>query len=113
MPTVWVLHPVREDISAAAQHGTVRYIVDADVEGRNGRYVYGDELTEDGLLPVEVTKRLREAAINFEDHDLLLIAGDHLQLVQMTYFLTLQWSQFKVLRYDRDAKGYWPAVISS
>lgn len=103
--TVWVVHPVKEDLSAAKQYGEIRYIT--------GGYVHQDELV-DGLLPLAMRERFLDMSLVFNrDTDYLLIVGDHLQIVQATVFLAVRFSgrTFKVLRYDREAKGYYPVSV--
>lgn len=111
--TVWAVHPIREDISAAANWGRVRFI--------NERYVYPDELVQgykrtgeigssivpaDELPPIIVDK-LKSAVYEFDwVNDYLLIAGDHLQIVMMSAMLAQRYGKFNVLRFDRQAEGY-------
>lgn len=103
--TVWAVHRVRElDISQASTYGEVEYI--------NGRYVYADEI-QNTLLPDKVQSKLEWAADKFNaGHDFMLIAGDHLQLVSLAALLADRWGSFRVLRYDREAGGYFPVTIS-
>ena len=103
--TVWAVHRVKElDISQASKYGEVDYI--------NSRYVYADEIDKT-LLPEKVRSRLERATDQFDpDHDFMLIAGDHLQLVFLSALLANRWGEFKVLRYDREAGGYFPVTIS-
>lgn len=105
--TVWVVHPVTQDISAAAQYGEIKYITD--------RYVYPDELEKrdtDEWLPTLVLEKLRWTALHFDDpgRHYLLIVGDQLLLAQAIAYLARSGS-FDVLRYDREAKGYYPVRI--
>ena len=99
--SVFVVHPINDksvDISAALQFGEPYYV--------GARYVYPDEL-EDDCLPVAVLQRILKATDRFDvESDYLLIAGDHLQLVAMSASLAERWGRFRVLRYDRQAKGY-------
>lgn len=103
---VLVVHPISDkslDISGASVYGSLVYV--------NKRYVYLDELEDDGM-PKDVTNRMLKAVDAFDpDEDFLLIAGDHLQLIAMSAHLSSRWGQFKVLRYDREAKGYAPVII--
>lgn len=105
--TVWVVHPISWPIDSALQYGSVRYI--------NGRYIHGDELRPaDGTLPEGHMSNLEHAASAFSrTGDYLVIAGDHLQLVQMAALLAKRHSEFRVLRYDRIAQGYFPATIGT
>lgn len=106
--TVWVVHPVRDDLSAAQHYGALKYITDG--------YVYPDQL--DGEYIPDVVMGKLNAAANLSHGfkpktDYLLIAGDHLQLVQFTAILSVLHARdgFNVLRYDRDAAGYLPVHI--
>lgn len=92
------------DLSAALVYG--------DIEHINSKYVYSDELDLDGGLPIEVLKNIYRIVDKYDpDHDYLLIAGDHLQLVAMAALLSARWGVFSVLRYDREAEGYVKATI--
>jgi len=101
---VWVVHPTKDDISSAAVFGTITFITD--------RYVYGDEIRNDGGLPPYVHHRLKQAALDF-DHttDKVLIVGDHLQVVTLCAMLGSLGHDFTVLRYDRKVPGYYPVII--
>ena len=129
--TVFVVHPVREDISPALKFGSFRFITE--------RYVYGDELewtirrprlsvldcgpnnspptaidnmSRDLIIPTETVARLARAAREFNyEHDFLLIAGDHLQFAQFVVFLGILCPDFKVLRYDRKIDDYLPVRL--
>lgn len=107
--SVFVVHPLGDkslDITEALSFGDVQYI--------NTRYIYVDELEDGNIIPQSVTNRMLKAVDKFDcDHDYLLIAGDHLQLMAMSALLSARWGWFRVLRYDRQAKGYVPVVISS
>lgn len=104
--TVFVVHPITDkstDISMAVVFGELKFI--------NSRYVYPDEL-DGNLLPTPVVQKMLRVVDEFDpDHDYLLIAGDHLQLLAMTGYLTGRWGRFKVLRYDRQAGGYFAVEI--
>lgn len=104
--TVWVVHPVKEDLSSALVFGEIRYI--------NSRYVTADELTPDKQIPDGFWSNLHKASLEFnEDSDYMLIAGDHLQLVQFAALLAEEIGEYSVLRYDRHAQGYYPVKITS
>ena len=96
---VYAVHPIKElDISGALAYGEVLY--------SNRRYVYADEL-EGTNIPAAFFSKMERVVDNFDpDQDYLLIAGDHLQIVAMAALLAARWGGFKVLRYDREAKGY-------
>lgn len=107
--TVWVVHPINDksvDISGASVYGGFKFI--------NSRYVYIDELSDQGDIPDTVTDRMLKAVEEFEyEFDFLLIAGDHLQLMAMSAYLAERWGRFKVLRYDRQARGYASVTIDT
>jgi hypothetical protein len=104
--TVLVVHPITDkalDVSGASIYGDFKYV--------NRRYVYMDELAGMGL-PVDVRNRMLKAVDEFDpEADYLLIAGDHLQLIAISALLADRWGIFRVLRYDRAAKGYAPVQI--
>lgn len=104
--TVFVVHPINDkgvNIQGATAYGPLKFI--------NARYIYIDELS-DGDIPVEFRNKMLKAVDGFEpDHDYLLIAGDHLQLIAMSALLYERWGNFMVLRYDRKAEGYAVANI--
>lgn len=101
MSVVWAVSPTADkDVSAAQAFGELRYI--------GTRYTYGDEITDE-QLPEETWKRLAHAAEAFDPgNDYLLLVGDHLQLVAFMARLANRWHGygFRVLRWDRKAKGY-------
>jgi len=111
--TVFVVHPVRDDISQALRFGELRYVTKG--------YVYGDELDNtyeespnigDWCLPADDRQALYAAAAGFNPSvDYLLIAGDHLQLVAFVAMLAARGS-FRVLRFDRKISDYIPVLIS-
>lgn len=106
--TVWVVHPVKDDLSAALQFGELKYI--------NGGYVHGDELESipnfGEVIPANVLDKMSAAASEYKPTlDYLLIAGDHLQIAQFIALLIRRWEQCTVLRYDRQAKGYFPVEL--
>lgn len=111
--TVFVVHPIHSDgvnIEDAKRFGEIRYV--------NSRYIYGDEITQDGNLPPTFDRALRGSALDFNyKTDFLLIAGDHLQLLAFSAMLgALPESYdigFQVLRWSRDAKAYMPVRIQT
>ena len=107
---VYVVNPIKFDLSPARAFGTVRFI--------NERYVFPDELTDQAEagneLPLDVATRMQAAANSFHPQcDYVLIGGDHLQLVAFTAMLARAHPMFKVLRYDRQAEGYVPVCVRS
>lgn len=108
MSVVFAVHPVNNksiDLKTAEQHGNIRYI--------NARYVYGDEIGNDGSLPKDIAANIERCVMEFDiDHDYLLIAGDHLQVMVMSALLGARYPYFKILRYDREAEGYWPVRVN-
>lgn len=107
--TVLVVHPISDrslDISPARSFGEFAYV--------SKRYIYIDELEADNQIPTDFYFRMMKAVDTFDvEKDYLLIAGDHLQLIQMSALLAERWGMFRVLRYDREAKGYCPIWIQS
>lgn len=105
--TVFVVHSISNkdvNISRAEEYGDLHLI--------NGRYIFIDEVEEEQLPTPFVNNMLRAVDMFDPDSDFLLIAGDHLQLVAMSALLAERWGHFKVLRYDREAKGYAPVEIN-
>ena len=104
--TVLCVHPISNkdvNISSAAAYGEVKTV--------NSRYIYIDEVEEE-QIPTTFVSRMLKAVDEFDtESDYLLIAGDHLQLIALSAMLTERWGSFKVLRYDREAKGYAPVEI--
>jgi len=104
MSKVYIVNMVRNDISAARQWGEFKFI--------NEKYVYPDELSEDGELPQAVRDALRDAALNFNPKfDYVLLVGDDLQRAAFMSFLGCLYREIRVLRWDRKAEGYIPAMI--
>lgn len=106
-PRVYVAHPVpQNDLSPAENFGELTYVTH--------RYVYGDEVRDDGVIPTSHNTRLVEAVRKFRpDEDYLLIAGDHLQVVLLSAYLARTYKRFRVLRYDREAQGYIPVWVDA
>lgn len=100
-----VAHEVRDDISPAAQYGRVRYV--------NGRYVHADECDEaTGEIPLGFLARMEEAVVSFDPAtDYLVIVGDHLQVAILAAMLGARYDRFRLLRYDRQARGYFPVTV--
>lgn len=105
MPLVFAVHPpVKVDYGPAKQYGDLRYV--------NSRYVFTDELEQDHGLPRGFVSAMVAAAARFNRHeDFLLQAGDTIQVMAMTVYLAQANPWFRVLRYDRAAKGYAPVML--
>lgn len=105
--TVLVVHPIANkdvNISSAETYGEIKHI--------NNRYVFIDEI-EDEQMPPFITSNMLKAVDQFDpEADYLLIAGDHLQLIAMSAHLADRWGRFRVLRFDREARGYAPIEIN-
>lgn len=103
--TVFIVHPLDKiDVEKSAQWGQPYYI--------NDRYVTADRL-EGEDLPREFHRHLARAARDFrKETDFLLIAGDHLQIVAFSALLSIKCQYFRVLRWDRQAEGYYPVRIT-
>lgn len=104
--TVFVVNRTDDDISAAEKWGTVRYV--------NHRYINGDEITPDRRIPIEFEEHMAQAAKAFNiREDYLLICGDHLQLLAFASMLARDHAYYKVLRWDRREKAYFPVEIGT
>lgn len=102
--TVFCVHQNNDDISDALRYGELRYV--------NARYVYPDEVDGERLPPAFVDN-MRRAADEFDPAtDFLLIQGDHLQLLAFAAELMYRHAYYKVLRYDRQEKAYYPVRIA-
>lgn len=101
---VFVVHPVLDNITAAAQYGQFQYVCK--------RYVYPDEI-EGELLPDGVKTKIEEAARSYRPGlDYVLLVGDHLQIVALVWAVSKLHRGLTVLRYDRKAGGYYPVWIT-
>lgn len=103
---IYVVHPLGKsiDLTQAQTYGGLFYV--------NNRYVYSDEIDDNGKIPFNVVENIRRAAHKFDpDRDYLLIAGDHLQLVTLASEISVRKGWYRVLRYDRVAQGYVPISI--
>lgn len=98
---VWVVHPCdNTDIAPALNWGRFEFI--------NAGYANPNDVVNNGLSQ-EIMKNLISAAQHFDNRkDFLLIAGDHLQLMQMSFLLAERNKPYTVLRWDRHANGYYP-----
>ncbi len=108
--TVYVVHPVRDNIAPALRFGDFKFIT--------GGYVYGDLLEPHGqndwVLPSTFQGSFEYVAHQFQpDADYLLVVGDHLQLLAFTMMLGQLHSSFMVLRYDRKLDDYIPVRLHS
>lgn len=104
--TVWAVHPTGHRTANISEFGTVVYI--------NDRYIYADELNNDGELPISFQRNLVTASHSFRfDRDYVLIDGDHLQLVALSALLGFRLQRFRVLRWDRTVNAYVPATVSA
>lgn len=109
MSIVWVVchNHKKADLTSAERYGELKYI--------NPRYIYPDELDEDGSLPREFSDRLLHAVGEFfVNDDYMLMFGDDLQQLALTSMISAVYgTSFKVLRWDRIEKCYIPAIITS
>jgi len=98
---VWAVHPCdNTDIGPASNWGNLRFI--------NSGYANPSDVINNGLSQ-EIMENLIAAAQDFNPaKDFLLIAGDHLQLMQMSFLLAERNKPYTVLRWDRHANGYYP-----
>lgn len=106
--TVYVVNAIKDNISKAASWGDIKYV--------NIDYVFGDQLERgiDGsnVMPEQPWQRLVKCAAEFNPaRDYLLIAGDHLQLVALAGLLAKRYDSYSVLRWDRQAMGYFPVTL--
>ncbi len=95
-------HPVKNvDLAPAREWGR---LVFANV----GNYVFADELGPECAVPADVENSLRLAAAKFDpDQDYLLLVGDHVQVTILACLISTLHGKFRMLRYDRIAKGYF------
>lgn len=111
MPTVFVVNPTNDDVSAAKKFGDLYHI--------NHRYIFPDDLdpqqTGVKMVPKSFIHNMREAVRGFNPAcDYLLIVGDHLQLIAFVAQLVAEYytmSGFAVLRYDRETGEYIPVWV--
>lgn len=107
--TVFVVHPVSDNITPATMFGGISYV--------NSSYVHADELrrvNDDNLIPIDYRINMEWVALGFDpDRDFMLIAGDHLQLLALTAILIGRYGYLTVLRWDRKILEYIPVRISS
>lgn len=106
MSTVYLVCPLSTpdvDMKPVEVYGRLEII--------NSRFVYSDEIVNE-LLPSEFRHKLEDAGENFDPvNDYLVLGGDHLQFVCMAAMLGSWYGQFRVLRWDRMARGYISALI--
>src|SRR6266853_4943858 len=107
MDTVWVVHPcdnTNTDITPALNWGHFKFI--------NAGYANPSDVIND-VLSQQIMENLIAAAQDFNPtKDFLLLAGDHLQLMQMSFLLAEQNKPYMVLRWDRHANGYYPVHMT-
>lgn len=105
--TVFVVNSSHDlNLTSAERFGAIRYV--------NHKYIYGDEIGDDGSLPAAFVDNMRRCADEFDaDSDYLLIAGDHLQLVAFTAELSIIFPWFRVLRWDRIEQAYFGVKIKT
>lgn len=80
----------------------------------NSRFIYSDEIINE-RLPTEFTNKLNKAVTVFNyDRDYLVLGGDHVQFVYFAASLGSNYGQsFRVLRWDRPARGYTPILFDT
>lgn len=102
--TVFVLHRSSHDLSAAKAFGELRFILHG--------HIFADEI-DDEQPPPEYKNRLWVAANQFDVRtDFFLLIGDQLQIALFTAMIvSLNETEFKVLRFDQKAQGYFPVRI--
>lgn len=102
--TVFVLHKSNHDLSAAKVFGELRFILHG--------HIFADEI-DDEQPPPEYKNRLWVAAQEFNTStDFFLLIGDQLQIALFTAMIvSLNETEFRVLRFDQKEKGYFPVRI--
>lgn len=105
MARVYVVTPMQsQDLSPLRNFGKLRFV--------NHKFAYADELNRDLSLPEALWSPLDLAAQEFDpERDYVAIAGDHLQVVQLVALIAQRGEPFKVLRWDRQAGGYFPVLV--
>lgn len=102
--TVWVVHPVKNNLDTLLVYGPIRYVTD--------RFIYADEIGDDLTVPDYFIINIAKAAIEFKpETDYMALVGDHLQLVLLAAHLIDAHQSFRLLRYDRIANGYFEVQI--
>lgn len=103
---VFFVHPVKpekNDIRGALDFGRDATFINTD-------YIFADQITD--RLPMVVDKVMDDAAERFDpERDCLAIVGDHLQLIAFAAKLGARYPTFRVLRWDRDQRGYVPVWV--
>lgn len=99
MSTVWLVHPVKHDMTAVKNYAPkIRHV--------NRRFVYTDEIYGD-RVPMSFRTHLHEAADEFRpDTDYVMLAGDPVQLVLFVAILLKRHGRISTLRWDRLVEGY-------
>lgn len=107
MSRVFLVTPVPEgsDLRPAEAYGTLIRV--------NRRYLNADELDGD-KLPRFFQQQLQQAAEQFNPETDYLLLGqvDHLQMVAFAAMLAIEHGRFRVLRWDRRERAYYPALVS-
>lgn len=105
-PIVWLVHPTQDNLTSISDLGEIRAV--------NNRYIFVDEIQNDQLLPSSFVFAMRQCVRQFRpDLDYLVLSGDHLQLVALAAELGRTYGSFRVLRWDRIARGYVVARVST
>lgn len=102
MAKVYAVNMSRDDVSAARKYGDVLYV--------HFKYLYPDDL-EGTCAPFRLPGAVRAEMENYArefnpTEDILLIVGDHLQLVAFAALLGRLHGSFRVLRWDRTVSDY-------
>lgn len=106
MSKVFVAHDskVTLDRDVASAFGEITFV--------NHRYIFNDDISDTGHPPSGFIDNMRQAVSQFNpEDDYLMIAGDQLQVLMLAVALSRAYGQFKVLRWDRQAEGYYPVVV--
>lgn len=106
MSTVYLVCPLSTpdiDMKPIEAYGKLEII--------NSRFIYSDEIIGERLPPEFIDKLDRAAATFAPERDFLVLGGDHVQFVYFAAVLGSHYSQFRVLRWDRPARGYVPVYI--
>lgn len=103
--SVFVPTRIKEDLTQVGEYGLVQYVCQY--------YVHADELDGE-TLPEDVRVRIEATARVFRpDQDYMLLAGDHLLIAALSVALFRYHQWFRILRWDRQAKGYYVVRISA
>lgn len=101
MSTVYLVCPLSTpdvDMKPIEAYGKLEII--------NSRFIYSDEI-EDEFLPNAFQDKIYDAVNNFKPNDdYIVLGGDHVQFVLFAAALGAAYGRFKILRWDRQARGY-------